>query len=73
MMVDIDLKILSAPSPPRAYPWVKVTEFSLKKSKFFVFKFKSQILGVSRAFLQLVERMVQIEPLDFFSLYFFLS
>ena len=31
----------------------------------------SQILGVSRAFLQLVERMVQIEPFDFFSLYFF--
>ena len=33
---------------------------------------KSQTLGVSRAFLQLVERMVQIEPLDFF-LFIFLS
>ena len=33
----------------------------------------SQILGVSRAFLQLVEWMVQIEPLDFFLFIFFLS
>ena len=31
-----------------------------------------QILGVSRAFLQLVERMVQIEPLDFFLFIFFI-
>ena len=31
----------------------------------------TQILGVSKAFLQLVERMVQIEPLDFFLFIFF--
>ena len=31
----------------------------------------TQILGVSRAVLQLVERMVQIEPLDFFLFIFF--
>ena len=35
------------------------------------YKEKAQILGVSRAFLQLVERMVQIEPLDFFLFIFF--
>ena len=31
----------------------------------------SQILGVTRAFLQLVERMVQTDLLYFFSLFFF--
>ena len=34
---------------------------------------EAQILGASRAFLQLVERMVQIEPMDFFLFIFFLS
>ena len=47
-----------------------------KKSDFYVLLcfillwqnnlYDSQILGVSKAFLQLVERIVQIEPLDFF-------
>ena len=42
MMVDIGLKFLSAPSPPRGDLGNKVMdlEFSLKKLKFFVFKFK---------------------------------
>ena len=35
---------------------------------------EAQILGVSSAFLQMVERMVQIEPLDFFLfIYFYLN
>ena len=33
---------------------------------------EAQILGASRAFLQLVERMVQIEPMDFFLFIFFI-
>ena len=46
MMVDIGLKFLSAPSPPRAWPWVKVTdlEFSLKKSKFLCLSLNSYII-----------------------------
>ena len=41
MMVDIGLKFLSAPSPPRGWPWGQGhgLRIFIKKSKFFVFKF----------------------------------
>ena len=41
MMVDIGLKFLSAPSPPRGWPWGQGhgLRIFIKKSRFFVFKF----------------------------------
>ena len=41
MMVDIGLKFLSTPSPPRGWPWGQGHGLGIfvKKSKFFVFKF----------------------------------
>ena len=41
MMIDIGLKFLSAPSPPRGWPWGQGhgLRIFIKKSKFFVFKF----------------------------------
>ena len=46
--------------------------FNQKPKRVHFMQFWTQILGVSRAFLQLVERMVQIEPLDFFLFIFFI-
>ena len=41
LMVDIGLKVLLAPSPPRGWPWGQGhgLRIFIKKSKFFVFKF----------------------------------
>ena len=41
MMVDIGLKFISAPSPPRWWPWGQGhgLRIFIKKSKFFMFKF----------------------------------